>query len=130
MTSLEAAALLRQAMTLQVGDPLPQHRLNPNVVTIYHREDYATGSVYIASGQVVDCRTMEDIAQALGQALWIQDTIGEHQLGCAKAVLRGRMLDMAFVDWSYRGRLQVTPVNAETVNVAANLVNRALSIAL
>lgn len=126
ISALEAANLLRKSTPLRPGDPLPGMRQNPVVVSIYEREDWAAGSLYVACGKVVHGRTMQQVAAALNMPLWIGDTIGERDLTRARAVLCGRMLDHAYVDTGHG--MSGAPVNEQTVAEAVNLVTAALSV--
>jgi hypothetical protein len=124
MTALEAATLLRQAMTLQPGDPLPGVRINPNVSVIYQSEAYAAGTVYVGTGRITSGRDHDEIAAAIGEPVDVQNTLGEHDLAQAQAVLRGRMLDYAYVENKYGW----APVNDATVAQAEKLIRAALSM--
>lgn len=127
-TTLEAAALLRLAATLQVGDALPSLRVNPMVSGIRERELHRAIQYELATHHRLPVRDLGEIADQTGEPLYIQDTIGERDLTRARAVLRGRMLDMAYVDWTYQHRLQGSPVNEETLYEATRLVTFALSM--
>lgn len=128
MTPADASALLYQAMQLRPGDALPGTQINANVSTIYQREDWNAGSVYVAERRVVSGRSMGEIAAAIGEPVYLQDTIGERDLLNAQAILRGRMLDQAYVDYLVYGRMQGSPVNDKTVAEAVKLVRDALSM--
>lgn len=125
MDPLDLVALLRRAYALKPGDPMPGTAINPTVSGACQREAYRdTGHI------PMPVRTLDQMAAAMGEPVEVPATLGEIDLLNAQAVLRGALLDLSYVEWTYRNRRQGTPVNAETIAAAVKLVADAQAAAL
>jgi hypothetical protein len=125
--ALDAARLLCQAMHLEPGDPLPGTCINPAVASAVARAEHQAGSVYVATHRLVDPPPLEAIAAAIGEPLFIPNTLGERALANARAVLAARVLDHGYAEYLFAGRAQGTPVNPATVNAAVRLLTDAIT---
>lgn len=128
MTTNEIVALLRQAMTLQPGDPLPGVRINCTVSGIHEREMHRAAQYQRGTHTLLPVRDLDEIAAAIGEPVYLQDSLGERDLLEAQAVLRGAMLDHTYVDYVVYGRRSGIPVNTATIAAAEKKVRDALSM--
>lgn len=125
MDPTEIIGWLRRAYALKAGDPMPGTTINPAVSGACQRE------AYLDTGHLPrPVRTMDQMAAAMGQPVEVPATLGEIDLLNAQAVLRGALVDLSYVEWTYRNRRQGTPVNAETIAAAVKLVTDAEAAAL
>ena len=127
ISAIDAAKLLRDAMRLTPGDGLPGTVINPTVDSAYQRAQHAAGSIYLATHRMVAGPSLQDVANHLGEPLWIPNTLGERDLAIAQAVLRARMLDHATGEYLFAGRIQRVPVTETTLAEAVTLVTAAVT---
>lgn len=125
--AIDAAKLLREAMRLAPGDPLPGTMINPTVNSAYARAQHDAGYIYVACHRMVAGPSLQDVADHLGEPLWLPNTLGERDLASAQAVLRARMLDHADGEYRFAGRIQRIPVNEDTIAAAVDLITAAIT---
>ena len=127
ISQIEAAMLLRAAMQLSPGSRLPGTVINPTVSCAFERIQHQAGSVYVATHRLVETRSLQAVADALGEPLYLPATLDERRLLSAQAVLRARMLDHPHAEYLYAGRRQEKPVDEDTVAAAAKLITDAIT---
>lgn len=125
MDPMEIIDLLRRADALQPGAPLPGTRINPDVSSVYQREQYDAGTLYVATRHAIFTRTLYQIAASMGVPVEVQDTLYSRDILQTQAVLSGALLDLNYIEWPYQNRTQGTPVNETTIAAAVKLVTDA-----